>query len=289
MAEIWGAAIGAGAALVSAYVSSNAASDASQNAANAQENAANQSNATLKQIYNQSRTDLMPWMTVGGNALNQLATLNGLGTYNGVGTPGQPGYVAPGTSGTGTQGSTNGQAPDYSAFFNSPDYQFALQQGMKSLDASAAANGRLYAGGYGQDLTNYAQGMATQNLNNYENRLMQISGQGQQAGEFGGQLGMQYSGMYGNNLMNAGNAAANNYMNQGAITSNEVNQLGQLVGYGVQQWGQQPYTMNPSINANPSWSNANTSMGGTQLAPFNDLTAGQQLAPVSYGGSWGGA
>ena len=288
MAEIWGAAIAAGAGLVGSYLSSQNSADASQNAANAQINAANQSNATLQNIYDQTNQNLKPWMTVGGNALNQLATLNGIGDYTASGQPGQPGYAAPGTSGA--QGSATGQAPDYSAFFNSPDYQFALQQGMKSLDASAAARGRLYAGGYGQDLTNYAQGMATQNLNNYENRLMSISGQGQQAGEFGGQLGMQFAGMNGQNLMNAGNAAANNYMNQATAQNGFINNLGQMVGYGLQQWGQQPYTMNPSVDVGQQQLAGGTFMGGNQLAGVNDLVNNQTpLAPVTPSYGWGGS
>lgn len=282
----WAAVAGAGVGLVGSFLSSQNSADASQNAANAQINAANQSNATLQHIYDQTNQNLKPWMTVGGNALNQLATLNGIGGYTASGQPGQPGSVPQGSAGGAASGAT-GQTPDYSAFFNSPDYQFALQQGMKSLDASAAARGRLYAGGYGQDLTNYAQGMATQNLNNYENRLMSISGQGQQAGEFGGQLGMQFAGMNGQNLMNAGNAAANNYMNQAAAQNGFINNLGQMVGYGLQQWG--GYTMNPSISPSPSWSNDNTSMGGTQLAGVNDLVNSQTpLAPVTFGGGWGG-
>jgi len=278
----WVAVAGAAVGVVGSVISANNSSDAAQNAANAQINAANQSNATLKDIYNQSRTDLMPWMTVGGNALNQLGALNGIGGYTqAVGQPGQPGYVA--------GHATPAGQPDYSAFMNSPDYQFALQQGQKSLDASAAARGRLYSGGYGQDLTNYGQGMATQNLNNYENRLMSISGQGQQAGEFGGQLGMQYAGMNGQNLMNAGNAAANNYMNQAAISNGEINQLGQLVGYGVQQWGAQPYTMNPSIDVGQQQLAGGTFMGGNQLAGVNDLVSNQTpLAPVQPSYGWGG-
>lgn len=275
----WVAVGGLAVGVVGDVLSSNNASDASQNAANAQINAANQSNATLKQIYDQSRTDLMPWMTVGGNALNQLATLNGIGGYTNTGQPGQPGYNPAANASTG-----GAKTPDYSAFFNSPDYQFALQQGQKQLDASAAARGRLYSGGYGQDLTNYGQGMATQQLNNYENRLMSISGQGQQAGEFGGQLGMQFAGMNGQNLMNAGNAAANNYMNQAAISNGEINQLGQLAGYGLQQWGAMPSGVSSAnTDFTPSWSNANTSMGGSELAGVNNLS--MPMAPIQQ---WGG-
>ena len=284
MAEIWGAALAsAGVGLVGSYLSSQNSADASQNAANAQINAANQANATLQNVYNQSRTDLMPWMTVGGNALNQLGALNGIGGYTqAIGQPGQPGYVAGHPTAAGQ--------PDYSAFMNSPDYQFALQQGMKSLDASAAARGRLYAGGYGQDLTNYAQGMATQNLNNYENRLMSISGQGQQAGEFGGQLGMQFAGMNGQNLMNAGNAAANNYMNQATAQNGFINNLGQMFGYGLQQWGGQPYTMNPSVDVGQQQLAGGAFMGGNQLAGVNDLVNNQTpLAPVTPSYGWGGS
>lgn len=264
MAEIWGAAIVAGAGLVGSYMSSQNSSNAAQKAAQAQQNAADQSNATELQMYNQSRSDLAPWRNVGGEALNQLGALNGLGGANLSGLqPGQPGYNPNQTQGSG--------APDYSAFMNSPDYQYALSQGTQDLDRSAAARGRLYSGGYGEDLTKFAQGLATQNLNNYENRLMGMSQQGAQAGEFGGEMAMQYANANGMNLMNGANAAANGYMNEAAANNGFINQLGQAVGYGVnafdspgvQAAGAQP--LSPTYNyggtagdwspgnVNPSW------------------------------------
>lgn len=231
----WGAIAGAAVGLVGSYLSSQNSADAASSAAQAQENAANQSNATLMKMYDQSRSDLAPWRTTGASALNQLAALNGLQGTNAQG------------------GTTNPGAPDYSSFFASPDYKFTLQQGINALDASAAARGRLYSGGYGQDLTNYAQGLASTQLNNYENRLMGLSGQGQQAGEFGGQMAMNTAMGYGNNLMNGANAAANGYFNQANAQNGFINQFGQLAGYGLNAW-MNPTTQNNVTAQQPSMS-----------------------------------
>lgn len=227
----WVAVAGAAVGVVGSYLSSQNSADAASNAAQAQENAANQANATQLQIYNQTRQDLQPYNQTGQAALNQLGALYGIGP----------------------NGTSSGAAPNYSAFMNSPDYQFALQQGTQNLDASAAAKGRLYSGGYGQDLTKFAQGLATQNLQNYENRLQGIAGMGQNAAAMQGSFGAQYGMQNSMNLMNGANAAANGIMGNAAAQNGMYNALG-YYGQGLlNQFGNQPnyQTYQAPIQVNP--------------------------------------
>lgn len=70
---------------------------------------------------------------------------------------------------------------DYSSFMEAPDYQFTLDQSIKGLDRSAAARGALYSGGQQADLTRLASGLASQQLGNYRNNLVQLAGMGQSA------------------------------------------------------------------------------------------------------------
>lgn len=144
----------------------------------AQAKAGKQSIAEQKRQFDLSRADQMPWLQAGTSALGQQqALLSG----------------------------------DYSKFYDSPDYQFALDQGMKGLDRSAAARGRLYSGGYGQDLTKYAQGMATQNYNNFYDKLAGLSRTGSNTATNLGQLGQNYANAYGNAQTQIGNARASAY------------------------------------------------------------------------------
>lgn len=82
--------------------------------------------------------------------------------------------------GTSPGGTTNGG--QYAAFFNSPDYQFALQQGLSALDNSASAKGNLQSGAQQIGITNYAQGLASQQYNSFMSKLQQQATGGQQAG-----------------------------------------------------------------------------------------------------------
>lgn len=181
-------------------------------AANAQLQAAREALALQEKMYNQSRTDQMPWLNVGRGGLTELAALFGLDA----------------------NGNPTNKPIDYSKFMNLPDYQFALQEGTKNLDRSAAARGALYSGGYGQDLTKYSQGLASQNFNNYRNGLAGLAGVGQTASQSLSSLWQNYANQGGNYLMAAGDARANGYANQGNMWGNMGNQLGMLAGYG---WG----------------------------------------------------
>lgn len=237
MAEIWGAAIIAGGAIVGGVMASNASKDAANSAAQAQENAANQANATQLKIYNQNTANETPFMNNGTAANNQLAELMGL----------------------------NGQAPDYSAFLNSPTYKFAEQQGMAGLDASAAARGNLFSGGYGKQLVGFNQGLATQQFNNYYNQLAGLSGTGLSAANALAGVGTNYANQVGQNDTNAGTAMASGYLQNGQANANLYNNLGQIAGNFASSYQPGGYsTGNAGLQINPGQPSASYNYGAVQ-------------------------
>lgn len=110
-------------------------------------------------------------------------------------------------------------------FFTSPGYNFTLNEGLKSLDRYAAANGGFASGNTLKAANNYAQNMASNEFNNYQNTLLSMSGLGQNAAGGSAAAGNNYSAAVGNNAANlgnaylaAGNARASGYQNQaGAV------------------------------------------------------------------------
>lgn len=272
----WGVAAAAIAAGGAAY-SANQQKKAAKGAANAQQRSSDQANDTQRYMYDQSREDQMPWLNAGSGALNKLATLYGINTgtpaANQAPTPGAAvavgtsdnrypaGGYAPGSVGAvmGQGGGTaSGQAgyeqarpvnalaggidPRFADFYNSPDYQFALQQGTQTLDRSAASRGRLYSGGYGMDLTKYGQGMASQQLGNYTNRLADIAGIGQRTSSNLATQGQNFANAFSNNLQNAADARSSAYAEQANAASNMANGIGRAANYFSQyqannQWG----------------------------------------------------
>ena len=143
------AAITAGVGLVggigSSLISSNAAS-----------NAADKANAAQRQALEQSRADLEPWRTAGQTALPQV--------QNALGMNGQEGYDAA-----------------MSAFHTSPGYQFQLDQGLRAVDAGAAAQGFGRSGAVLKAEQAFGSGLADQSFKDYYNRLFDLSKLGETA------------------------------------------------------------------------------------------------------------
>lgn len=129
-----------------------------------------------------------PWITSGQNANYTLGQL------------------------LGTNGSGGGNSqPDYSSFFNSPDYQFAQQQGQRGAVNAANAQGLGLSGSMLKDLSSFNSGLATQQYGNYFNRLMQISQTGQNAASGLTTANTNIAGGIGNlatGAANSNNAAA---------------------------------------------------------------------------------
>ena len=175
---------------VGAY-SANRQAAAGRAGARAQQDAANAASAEEARQYDLAREDQRPFLEAGYDALTrQQNALNG----------------------------------DFSGFQNSPDYAYALQQGLQSQERGAAARGGFMGGGADADRIALAEGLASQNFGNYWNRLAGRAGQGQTTATNLGNLGANYAGNVGNNMMNAANARASSYANTANAWSNFGNQ-----------------------------------------------------------------
>lgn len=147
-------------------------SDASKSAANTQANAANNATAVEQAQYQQTRTDLAPYMGQGTMALSDINKLMA-----------NPSSVA-----------------------QLPGYQFQLQQGTDAIQNSAAANG--LTGNTLKALSDYGQGTASSYYNNYWNQLMQMANLGQTSAAGVGNIGASTANSIGQNTIGAGNAIA---------------------------------------------------------------------------------
>lgn len=173
------AAIAAGSQLISGSMSANAAN----HAANTQANAARDAQQTQLQMYNQTRSDLAPYLSTGTGALSQLASMFGIGN----------GGPSAGTA----QGAM-------SALQNYPGYQFQYDQGLQGLDRSAAARGLLLSGAQLKDAQTFGQGQAQSAWGSYLSQLNNLSSVGENAGA-----------MVGNNGLATGQGIANSQLAQG--------------------------------------------------------------------------
>lgn len=135
-----------------------------------------------EQIHSDNQAALNPYMQLGQGGATTLETLYGL-----------PG------------GNNPGGQPDYSAFYNSPDYGFALQQGIRATDMSAASKGLLQSGGQGRALQTFGQGLASQQFGNYFNRMLSLT-----------QLGSNAAQAYANSGNQSGQQVANSLNSQAA-------------------------------------------------------------------------
>lgn len=134
----------------------------------AQQHAARDAQQLQLGMYNQSRSDLAPYREGGAGAYTSLLQLYGIGP-------------------DGTRSSAPFPQASLDAFRNSPDYQFASDEGRRQVNFGSAAKGELgigaggMTGNRGRDLTSFGQGLATQQFGNYFNRLLQLSQIGQGA------------------------------------------------------------------------------------------------------------
>jgi len=191
----WGVAA---AAVVGAYGASQQAK-AGEKGANAQVAASQAATAEERRQFDLTRQDQLPFLEAGYDALRmQNEALKG----------------------------------DFSGFKTSPDYAYALDQGLRSQERGAAARGGFMGGAADADRIALAEGLATQNFGNYWSRLASRAGQGQQSAVNLGELGSRMAGNIGENLTNAANARASSYAN----TANAWNNYGQQVTGAISQY-----------------------------------------------------
>jgi len=228
-AIIGSAVLGAGAGLYGSSKAADAQQAAAERSAAAQREAADKSIAAQREMFDIGRADLAPYRQGGTTAQNQLMTLLGIG-----GDQNAQGYGK--------------YARDFgmSDFTTDPGYQFRLEQGMRALNASAAAKGMGMSGANIKGATEYGQNLGSQEyqnaFNRYQaNRTAQLAplqslyaggqaaaaGSAAQAGALGSNLGQTYTGL-GQGLAQAevagGNAQASGYLNQTNAVTNALNQ-----------------------------------------------------------------
>lgn len=120
----------------------------------------------------------------------------------------------------------NGQFAQGGAFENfrtSPGYEFRFNEGQRALEQGAAARGMLHSGNALTALTNYGQGMASEEYNRYLQGLMAMSGMGQNAANALNQSRMGVLQTTAQSRGMQGAAKANAALAQGAGISSLIN------------------------------------------------------------------
>jgi hypothetical protein len=194
----WGIAVAAVGSIAGSVIQGNAASNAAQD----QENAAQNATQAQLQMFNTTQSDYANQIKLGAGASTLLQNL-----YN--------------TNGNGT--------PNYSAFNNSPGYQFSVQQGDAAINKQAAASGNLYSTSTLGALSQYNTGQASTQYNSYVNQLLSMAGLGNAAASGVGTAATATGGEIGSNMNLAGSAAAAGTLGQANAFSNL---LGSNTGFG---------------------------------------------------------
>lgn len=173
-------------------------------------------------MYDQNRTDSMPWMTAGRNSLGALMRLQGFEL-----TPDGKNWRR---SGNPIDMKTMQMQMD-------PGYQFRLLQGQDAVQNSMAARGGALSGNALKALTEYGQNFASNEYGNVYNRLAGLANTGQATAQNIGAFGQNTANTVGNNLITAGQARASGYAGQANAVNNMLDQQMKLAGMFMGQGG----------------------------------------------------
>lgn len=242
-----GAAIGAIGSIGAAGIGYAGATSA----ASTQAQAAQAAQATQLQMFNKAQAVEQPYNSVGTGAVQSLGGLYGInpdGTSSGTGSP-SPQSLA--------------------AFTNSPDYQFALQQGTQAMQRSAAAGGTLISGGQLKAGQEFGQGLASQQYGNYYNRLLSLAQIGQSAASGTATNALTAGGQIGNSIQAAGQATASGIVGGSNALSGGLTSASSAIG--------------TSLLASKLGIGNNGSSGSTSLSSYTGGGYGSNEA--GYGGS----
>lgn len=165
--------------------------------AKAQASAAESANQVQWDMYDQTRTDNMPWMDAGRGSLDALMALQGFEKV-----------------GDNWQMSARPMDTKQRMMQMDPGYQFRLGQGQDALQNSMAARGGALGGNALKALTEYGQNFASNEYGNVYNRLAGLANTGQATAQNLGSFGQNTAGAVGNNLITAGQARASGYAGQ---------------------------------------------------------------------------
>ncbi len=114
-----------------------------------------------------------------------------------------------GTASTAAQPANSASGtPDYSAFYNSPNYQFALSQGEQAINRNASASGGAYSTSTLTNLDKFAAGTASQQYQSYVGNLLSMAGLGATATQGTANAGLQTANNVSAAQVGIGNANA---------------------------------------------------------------------------------
>ena len=179
----------------------------SKSAANDQANAAGQGISTIQANQQQTRSDLMPWMTAGTSAVGGLSDLLGL---NGAAAQ---------------QAAITGQQ-------NSPLFQSLFRQGNNTILADAAATGGLRGGNTENSLANFGSDLLAKVIQQQIGNLTGVSNSGLSAANSEGAYGGDAAVSIANLLGQQGAARAGGAMANGQMWSNALQGIGGMFGSG---------------------------------------------------------
>jgi hypothetical protein len=179
-----------GSAVLGAASSRSAAktqAGAARDAADAQLQASREANALQQRIYEENIGRQQPFLQGGTEDYNRLRALMSGGP---------------------------GAAQNFLQM--DPGYQFRFREGLKALDRQAAARGGLISGGALKAAQRYGQDLGSQEFGAAYNRLARMADVGPQAAGVMSNLGQNFAGQYGQNLMAGGQAAAQGMLGAGS-------------------------------------------------------------------------
>jgi hypothetical protein len=206
MALATSAAIVAGVGgLATAAVSYNAAKDA----AGQQRTAANTTAAEQQQAFTTVQGLYKPEQTTGVGANTLLDKLFGINPSTGKAT---------------------GASGDYSAFYNSPGYNFSLTQGENAINRNAAATGGLYSTNTLTNENNYAQGVASTQYQSYLSNLLGLANLGNVANAGISSAATGTANNRGTAAMNAANATATGDVNEAGAIGSGIGSISKMLG-----------------------------------------------------------
>ena len=178
--------------------------DTAKDAAKLQAEAVDKALGSIQTGYETGRADLQPYYSTGTKSLAEIANLQG-------------------------QNGRQQQQEAFNRFTVSPDYQFRFGEGQKALQNTAAAKGSLYSGNTAKALTDYGQGMASQEYGNYYNRLNDTSRQGALTAGTLANLSTDYFGNQADLLRTKGDAIASGKVAGANAYQSTLQNLGQYL------------------------------------------------------------
>lgn len=148
-----------GAVIVGSVISGAMASNAASDAAEIGAEGTRQSLAQRQKFFDITQEQLAPYRDIGEEAVTKLRDVFVRG--------------------------------DMDKFYTSPEYKFNLQQGEQALERKQGVAGARYGGKSLKEATRYAQGVASNEFNNFFTHLNSIAGMGENAAAGTGNAAMQ--------------------------------------------------------------------------------------------------